>query len=164
MPRRDEYDYDDDGRDDYDDYQYEDRPRGSRGRERAAERCNLPAIFMIITGCLGLLHAVARTAYDWTIGIQELKKGNVGVMGNNDPAMKDIMMVAIIVGPILNVLWSLIVLFGGIQLKRMRSRGFVIFASIFGFLPCSICCILGIPFGIWTLVVVCNDDVKRHFT
>jgi hypothetical protein len=36
-------------------------------------------------------------------------------------------------------------------------------ASIFAMLPCNPCCLLGLPIGIWALVVLSNEDVKDAF-
>ena len=157
--RRDDPDYDDQDQG-YDDY--EDRPRRRGGRRaRALERVSMPAIFMMILGGLGLVFAVVRTVLDLTIGADA--GPNPFAPQNNDPAMKDLQKSMMIIGPILNVIWGLIVLFGGLQMKSLKNRGFVIFSCIWAMLPCSLCCLLGIPFGIWALVVVNDETVKRAF-
>ena len=30
-------------------------------------------------------------------------------------------------------------------------------------LPCSVCCLLGLPMGIWALIVLLDNDVKQVF-
>jgi hypothetical protein len=165
MPRRDEYDYEDDRRDDdrrddgYDDYERTDRPRGGRGRERAAERVGLPAIFLMIVGGLGM----AMCGLNLIVELSGMNNGPnpfLPQQNKNDPSVK----VGQVIGFAVQVIWSAIVFLGGMQMKNLKSRGFVIFSCIWAFLPCNMCCLLGIPFGIWALVVVCNDEVKRHFT
>ena len=58
------------------------------------------------------------------------------------------------------------VLFGAIKMLRLESRTLVTVACIIAMLPVTIscCCILGLPFGIWGLVVLNKPDVKSHFT
>ena len=177
MPHPDEYDdhgddrYDDRRRDDYDrrgddrhddrdrDYDDYDRPR-RRGRQFAAEKVSLPAIFMMVLGGLGLAFAIVRTIADVMMGDDAV---NNNPFMKNDPAMKDLQKTMMVLGPILNVIWATIVFFGGLFMKRLQARGFVMFSCVWAMLPCSLCCLLGIPFGIWGLVVVNNEDVKRGF-
>ena len=175
MPRRDDYDddpyadrYDDDRprgpRDPdqhdeaYDDY--DDRPR--RGRAGALQRVSLPAIFLMVIGGLGFGVAIFRTVTDVLMGGNAQ---NPFINPNNPNAVdlkgfQDVMMV---LGPILNFTWSFIVFFGGLQMKRLKNWGFVLFSCIWAMLPCNLCCLLGIPFGIWALVVINDSSVKRWF-
>jgi hypothetical protein len=185
MPRRDEYDddryrddrYDDDRRrdDEYDDRRrddrgyddrdreyedYEDRPRRS-GRDRARERVALPAIFLMIIGGLGLSLGVLNAV------LEALDLGGpnpfVAPEQANDPQFQQMEKVLKVVGPILNILWGLIVLAGGWQMKILKNRGFVLFSCVWAMLPCNGCCLLGIPFGIWAIIVVNDESVKRAF-
>jgi hypothetical protein len=178
MPHPDDYDYDrgDDRRDDrYDDRRrddrdddrrrdddyddYEERPRRG-GRKRALEKVSLPAIFLMILGGLGLAFAIFRTVTDLMMGDEAMDNNP---FMKNDPGMKDFQKTMMIIGPILNVIWAVIVFFGGLCLKRLQGRGYVMFACVWAMLPCSLCCLLGLPFGIWGLVVANDEVVKRGF-
>ncbi len=47
----------------------------------------------------------------------------------------------------------------------LQSYGFAMTASIIAMIPCiSPCCLLGLPFGIWALVVLSKPEVKSAFT
>ena len=35
--------------------------------------------------------------------------------------------------------------------------------AIVAMLPCSGCCLLGLPIGIWAIIVLIDSDVKRAF-
>jgi hypothetical protein len=160
MPRRDDHRYED--RDeDYDDY--DQRPRRRGGRRAALDRVSTPAIFLIIIGCLGLLGASANTVIQATGFNDNAPNPFINQQQANDPAVKQIQQVMKVVGPMLNFIWSFIVLMGGLKMKGLNSRGYVIFACIWAMFPCSECCILGIPFGIWALVVVNDELVRREF-
>jgi hypothetical protein len=178
MPRRDDYDHEDDrdqgGYDDdrprrddrrhderdqqYDDY--EKSPRRDRP-EAGRERVSLPAIFLMIVGGLGLGMAIVN------IAVEVLGLGGPNPFADpnkaNDPDAQAAENVGKVVGGILQVIWAIIVFFGGLQMKNLKSRGFVIFSCIWAMLPCNLCCLLGIPFGIWALVVVNDESVKRAF-
>jgi hypothetical protein len=178
MPRNDEYDdeygdrYDDDRprsrRDDrdYDDREqdrddYEDRPRRGGTRARARERVLMPAIFLMISGGLGFAYAVFNAAVFFS-GVNE---NNPNPLIKEDPNMKNdpaykAGQYAVIVGTIIG---SALVIVGGLQMKNLKNRGFVMFTSILAMTPCNCCCLLGIPFGIWSLVVLNDETVKRAF-
>jgi hypothetical protein len=57
-----------------------------------------------------------------------------------------------------------LILFGGIQMLRLRSYGLALASGILGVIPCaSPCCVLGIPFGTWALIVLMRPEVKAAF-
>jgi phage FluMu protein Com len=56
-----------------------------------------------------------------------------------------------------------VVMAGAIQMKQLQSYGLAVTASILAMLPCSGCCIIGLPIGIWALVVLCDPSVRAAF-
>jgi hypothetical protein len=62
-------------------------------------------------------------------------------------------------------LCNLLALVGAIKMKNLSSSGWAYTSAILSVIPCTngICCILGLPFGIWALIVLSNPDVKRAF-
>jgi hypothetical protein len=51
-----------------------------------------------------------------------------------------------------------------LKMKRLESHGLAVTASILAMLPCtSPCCIIGLPLGIWALVVLSKPEVKSAF-
>ena len=68
---------------------------------------------------------------------------------------------ALIVWPLMNVAIAL----GAISMIRLNSYRSSYTAAILSVIPvCSPCFVLGIPFGIWAIVVLNRPDVKRRFT
>jgi len=74
------------------------------------------------------------------------------------------------VGPIAAIIQSIFVvvaigiLLGGIQMLRLKARGLAIAASVLSMINIgSCCCILGLPIGIWALVILLMGDVKQAF-
>lgn len=60
--------------------------------------------------------------------------------------------------------FGIVVLLGAIQMRKLENYGFVVTASILA----TVCCLspwflLGMPFGIWALVVLCTPDVRDAF-
>ena len=62
--------------------------------------------------------------------------------------------------PLLNI----VILAGAVCLQTCRAYPMAMIACIIASIPCcSPIVVLGMPFGIWGLVVLMNDDVKRAF-
>jgi hypothetical protein len=53
--------------------------------------------------------------------------------------------------------------YAGWQMRQLSSWGVCMAGSIVAMLPCSVCCILGLPMGIWSLIVLIDNDVKQAF-
>jgi hypothetical protein len=61
---------------------------------------------------------------------------------------------------------SAVILVGGIKMKKLESYGWAMTASVISVIPCvSPCCygLVGIPIGIWALVVLSKPEVKSAF-
>lgn len=59
---------------------------------------------------------------------------------------------------------NIVTLIGAIKMKSLQSYTLAMIATILVMIPCNCpCCIIGIPFGIWSLVVLMNNDVKAAF-
>lgn len=56
------------------------------------------------------------------------------------------------------------IIFCAIQMQRLKSYALALTGAILAVIPgISPCCVLGIPFGIWALVVIHQPDVKNAF-
>ena len=59
---------------------------------------------------------------------------------------------------------SALILFGAIGMQKLTGHGLALTAAIVAMIPCfSPCCVLGLPFGIWALVVLNRPEVKSQF-
>lgn len=56
------------------------------------------------------------------------------------------------------------ILYGAQQMKDLKSRGWAMIAAIVSVIPCvSPCCVVGLPVGIWALLVLNKPEVKAAF-
>jgi hypothetical protein len=56
------------------------------------------------------------------------------------------------------------VIWAALGMRRLQSYPMAFAACVIALVPCmSPCCVLGIPFGIWGLFVMHDDDVRPHF-
>jgi hypothetical protein len=58
---------------------------------------------------------------------------------------------------------SIFVLYGANKMRRLEQHGIATAAAICAMIPCSGCCVLGIPFGIWALSVLNDSYVRAAF-
>jgi hypothetical protein len=54
-------------------------------------------------------------------------------------------------------------IYAGWQMYRLQNWGLSMAGAIAAMLPCSICCVLGLPIGIWAVLVLLDNDVKAAF-
>jgi hypothetical protein len=139
------------------------RPKRRSGASRAAaaERTKLPAIFLLIVVSLSFLYHVVNLGF-YLAGAQPMMLPQA-----QNPAEELGQKIGMAVGGVLGfvfVIADLVVLWSAICLLRARSYGMALTGSILAVIPClSPCCFLGIPFGIWSLVVLNDETVKAGF-
>jgi predicted Zn finger-like uncharacterized protein len=139
------------------------RRRKARRREEAASAVMGPAIALMVVGGLSLvLYAV-----DLILRLMGFAMFGAAAMGGgaggNDAAGMAGYAVGSVIGMVIAFCWSGTVLGGGIQMYRLSNHGQAMTAAIVAMVPCSLCCLLGIPFGIWALVVLNKPEVKDAF-
>lgn len=127
----------------------------------AADQVNGPAIGLIILGALEILGGLIGLVF--TLG----HFGASMAAGSSDEFSK---MIQGMSGGPLNILMQVaalgagvLILFGGIKMKSLQTYGLCMTASIVAMLPFSCCCIIGLPLGIWSLVVLSKPEVKNGF-
>ena len=68
------------------------------------------------------------------------------------------------VSNLIEIAAGVVILVGAIKMKNLRNHGFGMAAAILAMVPCiSPCCCLGLPIGIWALVVLMKPEVKNAF-
>jgi hypothetical protein len=132
----------------------------------AREQVSVPAILLMVVGGITLLAAL------WGI-IQNLSGTNSAQMAEilNNPDVPD--QVKALVGPMgkMGIFTSLFQLalggltfFGGLKMKNLESYPLAMAGSIVAIIPCiGSCCCIGIPIGIWSLIVLNKPEVKTAF-
>jgi len=59
---------------------------------------------------------------------------------------------------------GVLITYGGIKMKNLQNYSLAMSSSIIAMIPClSPCCCLGLPIGIWGLVVLSDANVKAAF-
>lgn len=147
LPPPPERDEDDDWDDDFD------LLRRGVDREAARNEVFYPAIALITTGIVGLLLGVLFIGFG-LLAFEEAR-------GPDDEANA----IGMLVQAPFSVGLGIVVLLGGIWMMKLKRHGLAIAASVIALMPCvSPCCVIGLPAGIWAMVVLTKTDVKRAFS
>ncbi|HWH68011.1 MAG TPA: DUF4339 domain-containing protein [Candidatus Sulfotelmatobacter sp.] len=125
----------------------------------AEAEVNGPATGLIITAILGFVLQVISLIFSLVgtslLGSRQMPNdawvhmfsGTIGVASN-----------------LVGILVSGLILFGGIKMRKLESYGLAMTASIIAMIPCiSPCCLVGLPIGIWAIVVLNKPEVKNAF-
>lgn len=138
---------------------------GTGSREGALQQVKAPAIALKVTAVLGLLTVVL----EFMIHIASLMGHQlVPQQPMPDPEFQKIFnslggglgIVQDAIGAVIAV----IIWIGAGRMGRLENYQFAMTAAVVSMVPCiSPCCLLGIPFGIWALVVLNKPEVKAHF-
>jgi len=65
---------------------------------------------------------------------------------------------------IVDIFIAALIIYAALKMKDLKHWGLAVAASILAMIPCiSPCCIIGLPIGIWCLVVLMKPEVKEAF-
>ena len=139
--------------------------------EASAQEVKNPAICLIVAGVLNILLAL------WSIVKALFFPQNIDQIMSQMPAMPDpqtqkmvTSMLHMMSGPLaigfdaVALILSVVVLMGAIRMLALRNYEFALVAAILALVPCvTPCCLIGLPFGIWAIIVLRKPGVKEHF-
>jgi hypothetical protein len=128
----------------------------------SADRVAGPATGLIVTAILGFL--ANGLALVWTAAAGQFQRLPAGMDPDMHRFLQAFSGVVGITICIVGVVLSVLVLYGALQMKKLHSYGWAMTASILALVPCtSPCCLVGVPIGIWALVVLLKPEVKAAF-
>jgi hypothetical protein len=138
-------------------------PVATVGGGDALQRVQGPAIGLIVTAALGFLGCLAGIGLNvlgFTAGAME------GRESQDVPQWATMLTGGFgIVQSILGMVLSVVIIMGALKMKKLENYTFAIIATIIAMVPCiSPCCIVGLPVGIWALVVLNKPEVKGAFS
>jgi hypothetical protein len=111
--------------------------------------CAVAAVLSLLSNMLGM-SAGARGGQNLPPQMQqlvEMTSGGVGIFLN-----------------LIGLAVSGFIIFASTKMRKLESYGLVMAATIISMVPClSPCCCVGLPVGIWILVVLCKPEVKSSF-
>jgi len=135
---------------------------GSSPRPDLSGKVKPPAIALLVVAPLGIVFAL----FDLVIRLINLSSGNVPVIFDQPGAQEGAMVGAWIGagGDVIAIICQIVVIIGALNMMKMQNYGLALTACVLSVIPClSACCVLGMPFGIWGLIVLNDPNVKSAF-
>jgi hypothetical protein len=145
-------------------------------RLRAQQDIAGPAVGLMITAGLGILVEILGIVLDLS-GAQAARMNEIysrfyGQYGQSEEMVRAAQMFAGSTGAIVRgvgILICIFMLYGALKMKKLENYGLSIAVSILAMIPClspclSPCCVIGLPIGIWALVMLNKPGIKMHFT
>lgn len=141
-------------------YPPQQRPTGPAPGARPIDKVKIPAILLMVAGSIGvLMHLLGILMNLLGVGAGAAAQG-----GGNDAQMLMVQGTAGIVAAIIGLAFDGFVIFGASNMMKLRGWGMSLATAIIAMLPCISCgCFLGIPIGIWAIVVLSDANVKNAF-
>jgi hypothetical protein len=149
--------------DQFDDGAIGSAPIGGAPSGAAARRVNGPATAMMVVGGLYIvlgLCGIASNIFVMTVGQSEQFVADPQVA----QAIQQQSGISAFVGLFLAFALGAVQIFGGMQMKKLQNHTLAIVGAIAGIIPCSICCVFGLPVGVWALVTLLDEQVKAAFS
>ena len=137
-------------------------PPPPMGGAMASQQVQGPAMGLLITAGLALLFTVLGLV----MNIAGVGMSGLSGMGGSAATDQYMSMMSGGVGIVVSLLGLALygfVLWGALQMKQLRNWNIAMGASIAAMLPCGCCCIIGLPIGIWSLIVLMKPEVKSAF-
>jgi hypothetical protein len=135
---------------------------GPSNTAEARQQVNTPAILLMVVAGLSI-------AYGLFSLVTSLTGGGIPAELLNDPKFQEFRpwmersQSFGAIGPLFQIALNGVVLFGALKMKNLENFGLSMAAAIIACIPCCSCCCLGIPVGIWALVVLNKPEVKSAF-
>ena len=137
---------------------------GGPNRALAASKVNGPAIGLMVTAGVGILVQLASLAMNM-LGTGMNMANMAGDAGTPDAVATMMSGTIGVVGSIMGILMGGLIFFGALKMRQLTNWGLALASAILAMIPClSPCCCLGLPIGIWDLVVLLDNNVKQSFT
>jgi hypothetical protein len=118
-----------------------------------------PAIFLLVVGGIGV-------AWQLLMLVLNILGTGLNVMGGGRGSGFAMMQGGVgIVFNIIGLCVGGLIIFGALKMKNLQSYGLAMTASVIAMIPCvSPCCLIGLPAGIWALIVLLKPEVKAAFS
>jgi hypothetical protein len=126
----------------------------------ARQQVQVPAMLLIGTGALGVLMQLG--AIGWN-----LLASSLGLTMDREVPEQVAGLVSGVLGifiAVVSLAVSAFVVWGALQMYQLRSYSIAVAAGVVALVPClSPCCCLGLPAGVWALIVLMNPEVRAAF-
>ena len=119
-----------------------------------------PSVGLLVTGIIGAVSALAGL-FTFGIGMGLSSFWLDELPQNFTEFYQGIFAIG---GSFVELLVAAFIIFAALKMKDMQQWSLAVAASVLAMIPCiSPCCIVGLPIGIWCLMVLMRPEVKDAF-
>lgn len=136
---------------------------GDLTSDQAMSRVSAPATCLIVVSAIGIALYIISTIFILVMGGAFF---GMDLPGNNQVPAFQFMQSAVwhVIQTGVGIARCALIIYGALQMKKLRNYGLSLTVSIIAIVPCfSACCLLDIPFGIWSVVVLSQSEVRQAF-
>jgi hypothetical protein len=138
-------------------------PQVSGRQVEPATQVQAPAVAMIVVSLVALIVGTLGLIADVFLIVSGMVE-KLEAMNDGPTSEYTDIAIRVIWGIILLVASSF-VLYGALQMKRLKNYRVAVAASIVAMIPLvGPCCLLGIPFGIWAVITLAKPGVRQSFS
>ncbi|MBX3746951.1 MAG: DUF4339 domain-containing protein [Verrucomicrobiae bacterium] len=138
---------------------------GLDGREQVRAMVRGPATALLVTGILCVVLAlIGLVANMFGSGFQPSPEDVPPEMRQMFEMLSQMQGPMAVVSSLIGLAISGLMIYAAQKMQALESFGLVVAAAVLGMVPCtSPCCCIGLPVGIWVLVVLFKPEVKSMF-
>ncbi len=125
----------------------------------ASSKVSVPAILMMVVAGLAILLSLLNI-------VLQLLGTSFATLGGGAADERFVRMFSGGLGIVMALLGIAIngfVVFGAMKMKNLEGYPLAMAATILCMLPCSCCCVISLPVGVWSLIVLLDANVKAAF-
>jgi hypothetical protein len=116
-----------------------------------------PSWGLIATAGIGVLYQIVMLLWNLLgagVGAAQGREGFMGMLSGGIGIVFNLIAIAV----------AGVIIFGALKMQKLQNYTLAMAASVIAMVPCiSPCCILGLPLGIWALVILLKPEVKAAF-
>jgi hypothetical protein len=136
---------------------------GGPNRAVAAAKVNGPAIGLMATAGVGILLQLVSIVLN-VLGAGINMASMAGQSGTPEGLANMMSGTLGVLSSVIGILIGALIFFGAMKMRTLTNWNLSLAAAILAMVPCiSPCCCLGLPIGIWALVVLLDQNVKASF-
>jgi LSD1 subclass zinc finger protein len=139
------------------------RGRRRQGTAAAASAVAGPAIALMIVGGIVISLSILRLVLNMNLLDVRSLTAAANPKRMAGPQQAD-SVAGRVGGSLFGICYGGIIMTGAMKMKSLSNHGYAMTSCIVAMLPCSLCCLLGLPFGIWGLIVLNRPEVAAQFT
>jgi hypothetical protein len=137
-------------------------------REAARQRVSTPAVILGLLGVLGILRA-CWDAFSAVLGGGQGNEELLRSLVHDEEVVRRALEFSTgpvaVVGALFALAASALVVIGAYKMYRLETWGLAVAAACVAVFPCTspCCCCLGLPVGVWALIVLMDPKVQDAF-